>query len=77
MLLKYTREFSFNDVMFYFIYTLYFIYTFRYVVIIQERYKAPSNPLASLRLDLALLFDFLDKNGINTLVEPGFISETY
>lgn len=77
MLLKYTREFSFNDVIFYFIYTLYFIYTFRYVVIIQERYKAASNPLASLRLDLALLFDFLDKHGINTLVEPGFISETY
>lgn len=46
-------------------------------MIIQGRYKARSNVLASLRLDLALLFDFLDKNGINTLMEPGFISETY
>lgn len=57
----------------------YFIlkYTFRCVVIIQKSYKAPSNPLASQRLDFALLFDFLNKNGINTLVELRFISETY
>lgn len=46
-------------------------------MIIQERYKAHSDPLASLRLDLALLFDFLDKNVINTLVQTGIISEPY
>lgn len=46
-------------------------------MIIQKSYKAHSNPLASLRLDLALLFDFLNKNGINTLVEHGVISMAY
>lgn len=46
-------------------------------MITQKSNKAHSNSLASLRLDLALLFDFLNKNGINTLVEHGFISETY
>lgn len=43
------------------------------MVIIQRSYKAHSNPLAFLKLDLALLFDFLNKNDINTLVEAGFI----
>lgn len=56
----------------------YFIlkYTVRYVVIIQERHKTHSNPLASLRLYGAfIVWFFLTKNFINVLVEPEIISE--
>lgn len=46
-------------------------------MIIRKSYKAHSNPLVSLRLDLAQLLYVLNKNGINTSMEHGFISGTY